>query len=131
MEILEKLDKINYLYDIYGELLSEKQREVLEMYYLDDYSLGEIAGHYQVSRQAIHDMLKRAVEYLEHLEENLKLRREYLSRREKLKEAREITARLAEGKNCSLIELNRLKELLDELHRENEGEVSGIARQQE
>ena len=42
---------MSILLDLYGELLTEKQRDVLELYYNDDLSLAEIAQQYEISRQ--------------------------------------------------------------------------------
>ena len=54
-------DRIRFgsLYEIYGALLTEKQRQCLELYFCEDYSLAEVAEEMQVSRQAIHDLLRR------------------------------------------------------------------------
>ena len=46
--MLEKTTRINYLYDFYQSLLTEKQKSYMSLYYLDDYSLGEIADEYDV-----------------------------------------------------------------------------------
>ena len=53
-------DRIRFgsLYEIYGALLTAKQRQCLELYFCEDYSLAEVAEEMQVSRQAIHDLLK-------------------------------------------------------------------------
>ena len=66
-------DRIRFgsLYEIYGALLTEKQRQCLELYFCEDYSLAEVAEEMQVSRQAIHDLLKRVEQTLEHYEEML------------------------------------------------------------
>lgn len=72
MDIKEKM-KINSLYDIYGGLLTEKQREYFEYYYLKDYSLSEISELLGVSRNAVHMQLKNAVHYLENYENKLNI----------------------------------------------------------
>ncbi len=59
------------LYEMYGALLTKKQRACLELYFCEDLSLGEIADELSVSRQAIHDLLKRVEQTLEHYEEIL------------------------------------------------------------
>ena len=66
-------DRIRFcsLYEIYGALLTEKQRQCLELYFCEDYSLAEVAEEMNVSRQAIHDLLKRVEQTLEHYEEML------------------------------------------------------------
>ena len=63
-------DRIRFgsLYEIYGALLTEKQRQCLELYFCEDYSLAEVAEEMQVSRQAIHDLLRRVEQTLEHYE---------------------------------------------------------------
>lgn len=61
------------LYDYYGPLLTEKQRRVVEMHYQDDMSLAEIAELERTSRQAVHDILRRAEETLSGYESKLGL----------------------------------------------------------
>lgn len=58
MEI-EKTNRMNALFEFYATLLTEKQMNYMELYYADDFSLGEIAEEYQVSRQAVYDNIKR------------------------------------------------------------------------
>lgn len=53
---LEELE-LSLLFDYYGELLTDKQRTCFELYYNQDYSLGEIAGEAGISRQAVYDTL--------------------------------------------------------------------------
>ncbi|SHE59842.1 hypothetical protein SAMN05444392_10213 [Seinonella peptonophila] len=73
MFLLEEKIELNQLYDFYGQLLRPKQRALLEMYYLDDWSLAEIAEHQAVSRQAIFESLKRAQRALIEFERKLQL----------------------------------------------------------
>lgn len=70
---MEKLGRIALLNDIYGSLLTEKQKMMLDMFYNEDLSLGEIAGINQTSRQAVFDNIKRSEKALEHYEEKLGL----------------------------------------------------------
>lgn len=79
MEIKEKL-RLNQLYDIYGELLTEKQKTYFDYYYFKDYSLSEIADLLEVSRNAVHMQLKHVVSHLENYEQTLGI----LKQREKL-----------------------------------------------
>ena len=69
-----KREEIIELYDIYGSLLTEKQRTYFEDYYYMDLSLAEIAENYNISRNAIHDQLKRVNEALINFESNLHLK---------------------------------------------------------
>ena len=57
--------------DCYGSLLTDKQRNAMELYYYDDLSLSEIAEHTLTTRQGVHDNIKRAENYLTELENKL------------------------------------------------------------
>nr|WP_240353770.1 YlxM family DNA-binding protein [Cohnella algarum] len=70
---MEKTNRINVLFDFYGSLLTEKQQTFLKCYYQDDYSLGEIAEEFDISRQAVYEHLKRAEQALEDYEAKLSL----------------------------------------------------------
>ena len=63
----------NELYDYYGTLLTDKQRNYYEDYYFNDLSLSEISENNNVSRNAVHNQLKIVIEKLEFYENNLKL----------------------------------------------------------
>ena len=56
---MEKFVEQGYLYDFYGELLTERQQQVYESVVLEDYSLSEVAEDLGISRQGVHDMVKR------------------------------------------------------------------------
>ncbi|MGI6253561.1 MAG: DNA-binding protein [Synergistaceae bacterium] len=66
---------INQLYDIYGPLLTEKQREAWELHEFSDLSLSEMAEKLGASRQAVHDLITRSRDRLEELESLLGFRR--------------------------------------------------------
>lgn len=68
-------NRIRYinLYDYYGDLLTEKQKEYFEEYYFNNLTLAEIAENLEVSRNAIHKQLKEAEKNLEYFEEILNL----------------------------------------------------------
>ena len=70
-DTFEKKIRVGRLYDFYGSLLTEKQQKIMEQYFYDDLSLGEIAESEGISRQAVYDLLKRAEQTLEHYEEKL------------------------------------------------------------
>ena len=59
MDILDNKNKYNQLFDFYGCLLTEKQQEYFTSYYFDDMSLAEIADEHNISRNAVHDQLKK------------------------------------------------------------------------
>jgi predicted DNA-binding protein YlxM (UPF0122 family) len=64
---------LNSLYDCYKELFTEKQKMYFELYYWDDLSLAEIAENNNISRNAVHNQLKKIEEKMLELEEQLKL----------------------------------------------------------
>ncbi|QXE03072.1 putative DNA-binding protein [Terribacillus sp. DMT04] len=71
--MLEKTTRMNYLFDFYQALLTPKQRSYMEMYYLEDLSLGEIAESFDVSRQAVYDNIRRTETMIESYEKKLNL----------------------------------------------------------
>lgn len=81
MEI-EKTTQMNLLLEFYGSLLTDKQLGYMELYYADDYSLGEIAEEFEVSRQAVYDNLRRSAQLLEAYEQELHLVSEFYKRQE-------------------------------------------------
>lgn len=84
--ILNKVLRVGQLYDFYNALLTEKQRDCLNMHYLQDLSLAEIAEEFSVSRQAVHDILRRAEQTLEEYEKKLGLVARYGQERKLLAE---------------------------------------------
>ncbi len=70
---MEELVYYTMLYDIYGNLLTEKQRAYFEEYYFNNLSLSELASIYNISRNAIHRQLKETIKRLENYESILKL----------------------------------------------------------
>ncbi len=82
------MDKIYYLtllFDFYGELLTEKQKSVIDLYYFNDFSLNEIAEEHNITRQAVLDMIKRTEKLLNQYESKLMLVERYIDRKSKIK----------------------------------------------
>ena len=117
--MLKKLQKVSLLYDIYGALLTEKQKDALELYYFDNHSLAEIAERYKTSRQAVFDLLKRAVKYLEDMEESMKLYKRFSYRKELLTEALDMINSL-DSEVAFKENKKRLIAIIEELLQENE-----------
>ena len=63
--------ELSYLLDFYGDVLTEKQRDVMEQYYNDDLSLSEIADNFGITRQGVRDSIKRGEAILTELEEKV------------------------------------------------------------
>ena len=76
---MEKFVEQGYLYDFYGELLTERQQQVYESVVLEDYSLSEVAEDLGISRQGVHDMIRRCNRTLEEYEEKLHLVEKFLN----------------------------------------------------
>lgn len=70
---LEKIYKQTMLFDFYGELLTEHQKQVYEDAVYNDLSLSEIAETYGISRQGVHDLIKRCDKLLQGYEDKLHL----------------------------------------------------------
>lgn len=83
---LEKNNRMNYLISFYENLLTSKQKEYIEEYYVDDFSLSEIAENYQVSRQAVYDNIQRTEKILEEYESKLHLYHNFLKCNQQLKD---------------------------------------------
>lgn len=81
---IEKTNRMNALFEFYSTLLTEKQMNYMELYYADDFSLGEIAEEFSVSRQAVYDNIKRTERLLEDYERKLHLYSDYIVRGELL-----------------------------------------------
>ncbi len=79
--MLDKTERMVMLKDSYGPLLTEKQQNVLNLYYENDWSLSEIGESMGISRQGVHDLLRRAEMSLEDYEERLHLVDRFLSTR--------------------------------------------------
>ncbi len=87
---MDKLGRESLLYDFYGELLTKRKQEIYENVRFGDLSLSEAAAAYGVSRQGIHDMIRRTDEALEAYEAKLGLVEKYLSDRKDVQKIREL-----------------------------------------
>ena len=79
---MEKIVEQGLLYDFYGELLTEHQRQVYESRVFDNLSLGEIAEDFGISRQGVHDLVRRCDKILQDYEEKLHLLAKFMSIKE-------------------------------------------------
>ena len=122
---MEDSAKTSMRFDIYGGLLTDKKKRVMEMYHEDDMSLSEIAEELEVSRAAVHDSLRSAERLLCSYEDKLGILDDYL-RKEKLadelrtyiSEARDLLAKdMVERKSKDELDrcLAKAAELIDEL----------------
>lgn len=107
---IDKMVEIEILYSQYSSLLTEKQREIISLYYEEDYSLGEISQFLNISRQSVHDTLKRSEKSLREYEEKLGM----ISRSEKIDE---LLNKVDESivKNSNKETIDEVKLILDEI----------------
>ena len=96
---MDEILKQTLLYDFYGELLTKHQKEIYEQAVLEDYSLSEIARDAGISRQGVHDMIRRCNHTLEEYESRLHLVEKFLCIRKQVQKIKE----LAVGYNASEI----------------------------
>lgn len=87
---MEKFVEQTLLYDFYGELLIERQQQVYESVVLEDYSLSEVAEDLGISRQGVHDMIKRCNHTLEEYESRLHLVEKFLCIRKQVQKIKEL-----------------------------------------
>lgn len=106
---MDKLTRINLLFDFYGAMLTERQRKFIDLYYCHDLSLGEISEQFGVSRQSVHDTLKRSEDSLRGFEEKLGLLEKFLDQRDRLDRA------LRHLNNGSYIDIQEARRILTDL----------------
>lgn len=116
--------EMSLLFDFYGETLTEKQRELFDLYYNEDLSLAEIAEHAGITRQGVRDSIKRAEHALREMEEKLGLVARYggteRCAEELMREVERLRALNAGTLHSSEAEeiASRMASLLDQLRQE-------------
>ncbi|MBP3447939.1 MAG: hypothetical protein J6K51_02830 [Clostridia bacterium] len=101
--------KYGVLLDFYGDLLTKKQREALDLYYNEDYSLLEIGEHLNISRQGVFECIKKGAEHLEHYEDILRLYEKNLQTESVKEELKQLLSK------CDDTLLEQANELIDKL----------------
>ena len=86
MEKMERIVEQTLLYDFYGELLTPHQKMIYEEYVLDNFSISEIAKEHNISRQGVHDQLKRVDKLLNEYESTLHLIDRFMKIKDKVNE---------------------------------------------
>lgn len=108
----DKFSKTALLLDFYGNLLTEKQRTIMSYHFEEDMSLSEISQEFDISRQAVHDLVKRSDKLLIEYENKLGLVERFLTQKEKLKQIKEILTTKKDDNDMMTI-INMLDELID------------------
>ncbi len=114
-DFMEKRFLVTMLFDFYGDLLTDKQRDAFEKHYLEDLSLNEIGVEQGTTRQAVMDTVKRSEKILQEYEEKLHLVHKFLYRKEKVEQIMSEIDEVANDENSKKIVLikNMLSEILD------------------
>ena len=106
--------RMTMLFDFYGELLTERQKEFYELYYDEDLSLSEIAENYGISRQGVRDVIVRAEAYMTEIEDKTGLVKRFMQRLERIEAAADELRRL----NDRRYEDSRIAELVTVIEQE-------------
>ena len=102
---MKKTEEMNEYLDWYRELLTEKQQDICDLYFKEDFSLSEISENYDISRAAVLDTIKRSKKLLEDYEKKLHLIEKYHARRKIYDKIKEL----------NIIEVNQLLEQIEDL----------------
>ncbi len=101
------------LYDFYGELLTQRQRQIYESVVFDDMSLGEIAGEQGISRQGVYDLVKRCDRILDEYEKKLRLVEKFRRTKTMVEQIRRIAEEARSGGDVS--RLREIERIADEI----------------
>lgn len=107
---MEKFVEQTLLYDFYGELLTERQQQVYESVVLEDFSLSEVAEELGISRQGVHDMIRRCNHTLEEYEKKLHLVEKFLCIKKQVQRISQIAEKYQDREITEIF-----KEILEEL----------------
>lgn len=110
---METKIELAYLYDFYGELLNEHQRQIYEDFVLNDLSLGEIAAEEGISRQGVHDLIKRCSKKLQDYEEKLHLVEKFLRVKEDVAQIHTLAKQCKESQDESI--LNKIETISNKI----------------
>jgi predicted DNA-binding protein YlxM (UPF0122 family) len=116
---LDKITKLNLLFDYYGDFLTKKQKDIFELYHINDLSLGEIADNKGISRQGVYDILQRTEHILYNFEEKLGMVAKHFTQKKEIEEILTILKNLKPGISYEYQEVykqvfNRVVSLLKE-----------------
>lgn len=101
---MEKIVEQGMLYDFYGELLTAHQRRIYEDVVFNDMSLSEIAAEQGISRQGVHDLVRRCDKTLADYEEKLKLVEKFRQTKKMVEEIRQLTREYQQTQDMGLIQ---------------------------
>lgn len=113
---MEKIVEQGLLYDFYGELLTKHQRQIYEDVVFNDMSLSEIAEEQGITRQGVHDLVRRCDKILAGYEEKLGLVKKFNRTKQMVEEIKKLARRYRESRDERLIgEIERISGEIEEL----------------
>ncbi|MBQ9765122.1 MAG: YlxM family DNA-binding protein [Lachnospiraceae bacterium] len=117
---MEKLLEQTLLFDFYGELLTEHQKQIYEEVVLDDYSLSEVAQDRGITRQGVHDLIKRCNKILADYEEKLHLVEKFMNIQRLVADIEDCAATsIKEGDKTNYEEaMKKIKNISEEIRKE-------------
>jgi predicted DNA-binding protein YlxM (UPF0122 family) len=114
---MDDILQLTLLYDFYGELLTEKQKQVYELHYQDDLSLTEIGDELSISRQAVRDQLKRTEKILQDYEEKLQLVSRFQAQKKAVQEMEHIMEGVEKKNSDAAVvkAISKMKKIADDI----------------
>ena len=113
---MEKIVEQGLLYDFYGELLTVHQRQIYEEIVYENLSLGEIAEEFGITRQGVHDIVKRCDNTLSKYEEKLRLVSRFIRIKEQIEKIEQLALQYEQDddgdKAAFCVKLRQLAELI-------------------
>ncbi len=116
-EAMDQTLRESLLMDFYGELLPKRQKDVIKLYYEEDLSLSEIAEEFGITRQGVHDALKKGQQSLAEYEKCLGLIQRFQNQRENIHEIRKALEDIIDNKQSDKSfekNLKKIKELIED-----------------
>ena len=113
---LEKMVRTGLLYDFYGGLLTDKQRQAMELYFLENWSLAEIAASVGVSRQAVYDLIHRSARTIEEYEQKLGLLDRFQKQQQALAGIQQKIAKIMAGQPKNNPHIRELAEIEQQIN---------------
>lgn len=112
---IDNQKRLTLLFDFYGGLLKAGQKRCIDMYLNDDLTMAEIAEEMQLSRQAVHHMIKKAEQVMERQEEIIGAVSSYNNRKDQVAKIKQILSEF--DKTVEAEQIDRIKDLLNEIEK--------------
>lgn len=109
--IMDEILMTTLLFDFYGELLTQKQKTIFELFHLNDLSLTEIGCELNISRQAVRDQLKRTEKILLDYEEKLKLVEKFAEQKSSIKKIKALVEKIEIEHTLDDLAIDKIEEI--------------------